>query len=80
MRYIRECNKNPEPLKWTFDDPTRHITADSPDSVDYGQTHDVKSLYVAGASLLPASIGYNPSETVYALASYISDHIVKAHA
>ncbi|UUZ68799.1 GMC oxidoreductase [Polaromonas sp. P2-4] len=45
-----------------------------------GETHDVKNLYVAYASLLPTSIGYNPSETVYALASYISDHIVKAHA
>lgn len=30
-------------------------------------------------SLLPTSIGYNPSETVYALASYISDRIIKAH-
>ena len=46
----------------------------------YGETHDVKNLYVADASLLPTSIGYNPSETVYALASYISDRIVKAHA
>lgn len=45
----------------------------------YGETHDVKNLYVADASLLPTSIGYNPSETVYALASYISDNIVKAH-
>ena len=46
----------------------------------YGETHDVKNLYVADASLLPTSIGYNPSETVYALASYISDQIVKRHA
>ncbi|TXT41160.1 MAG: glucose-methanol-choline oxidoreductase, partial [Comamonadaceae bacterium] len=46
----------------------------------YGETHDVKNLYVADASLLPTSIGYNPSETVYALASYISERIVKAHA
>ena len=45
----------------------------------YGETHDVKNLYIADASLLPTSIGYNPSETVYALASYISDHIVKRH-
>lgn len=41
-----------------------------------GETHDVKQLYVVDASLLPTSIGYNPSETVYALASYISDRIV----
>jgi choline dehydrogenase-like flavoprotein len=43
----------------------------------HGQTHDVRRLYVADASLLPTSIGYNPSETVYALASYISDRIVQ---
>jgi transposase len=34
MRYIRQYNKNPKPLKWTFADPSRHITADSSDSVD----------------------------------------------
>ena len=42
----------------------------------YGETHEVKNLFVADASLLPTSIGYNPSETVYALASYISDRII----
>lgn len=45
-----------------------------------GETHDVRNLYVADASLLPTSIGYNPSETVYALASYIADQINAAHA
>ncbi len=45
-----------------------------------GETHDVKNLYVMDASLLPTSIGYNPSETVYALATYISDQINQAHA
>lgn len=44
-----------------------------------GETHDVKNLYIVDASLLPTSIGYNPSETVYALASYISDQINAAH-
>jgi len=44
-----------------------------------GETHDVKRLYVVDASLLPTSIGYNPSETVYALAHYISDRINAAH-
>lgn len=29
MRYIRQYNKNPKPLKWTFADPSRRITADS---------------------------------------------------
>jgi len=45
-----------------------------------GETHDVKNLYIADASLLPTSIGYNPSETVYALANYISDQISAAHS
>ena len=45
-----------------------------------GETHDVKRLYIADASLLPTSTGYNPSETVYALAHYISDAINAAHA
>lgn len=40
-----------------------------------GETHDVKRLYVMDASVLPTSIGYNPSETVYALASYFCDQI-----
>lgn len=45
-----------------------------------GETHDVKNLYVLDASILPTSIGYNPSETVYALANYISDQINEAHS
>lgn len=34
MRYIRQYNNNPKPLKWTYADPTRRITANSSDSVD----------------------------------------------
>lgn len=41
----------------------------------HGETHDVKGLYVADASLLPTSIIVNPQVTVYALASYISNEI-----
>lgn len=55
-------------------DPTRTVVNPR------GETHDVKNLYVMDASLLPTSIGYNPSETVYALATYISDQINQAHA
>lgn len=44
-----------------------------------GETHDVRNLYVVDASILPTSIGYNPSETVYALANYISDRINEKH-
>ncbi|WP_238366142.1 FAD-dependent oxidoreductase [Mesobacterium pallidum] len=44
-----------------------------------GETHDVQNLYVVDGSLLPTSIGYNPSETIYALANYIADQINAAH-
>jgi hypothetical protein len=25
MKYIRECNKNPKPVKWTYSDLSRRI-------------------------------------------------------
>jgi transposase len=34
MRYIRQHNKNPKPIRWKYADPTRRITADFKDSVD----------------------------------------------
>lgn len=34
MQYIREYNKNPKPLKWTFADPSRRITTGSYDPVE----------------------------------------------
>jgi choline dehydrogenase-like flavoprotein len=45
----------------------------------HGESHDVKNLYVADASLLPTSTGYNTQESTYALSTYVSDQIVKAH-
>lgn len=60
---------------------TCRMAADPSKSVvnPYGETHDVKRLYIPDASILPASIGYNPSETVYALATYIADKIIEAN-
>ena len=34
MRYIRQYNKDPKPLKWKYADPTRRITSTSSDSLD----------------------------------------------
>jgi len=34
MRYIRQYNKDPKPLKWKYADPTRRITSNSSDSVN----------------------------------------------
>ena len=81
-RVIGALRNEPARYKYTSFHPqgTCRMGADPERSVvnPYGETHDVKRLYVVDASLLPTSIGYNPSETVYALASYISDQIVAA--
>ena len=83
-RVIGALKNEPARYKYTSFHPqgTCRMGRDAKTTVvnPYGETHDVKNLYVADASLLPTSIGYNPSETVYALASYISDRIVRAHA
>jgi transposase len=34
MRYIRQYNKSPKPLKWVYSDPSRRITPDFSDSTD----------------------------------------------
>lgn len=53
--------------------------ADASQSVvnPWGETHDVKRLFVADASLFPTSISVNPQVTVYALSNYIADYILK---
>ncbi|MBT0963836.1 GMC family oxidoreductase [Denitromonas iodatirespirans] len=82
-RVIDGLKNQPARYRYTSFHPqgTCRMGADRTTSVvnPRGETHDVKNLYVADASLLPTSIGYNPSETVYALASYISDQINAAH-
>lgn len=39
--------------------------------------HDVPNLFVVDGSVFPTSLGVNPSETIYALASYASGLIAK---
>jgi hypothetical protein len=34
MRYIRQYNKNPKPLKWKYDNPANRIRCNSSGSVD----------------------------------------------
>lgn len=41
----------------------------------FGESHDVKRLFVADASVFPNSPGVNPQETIMAIAAYIADHI-----
>ncbi len=80
---IDSLRNEPARYRYTSFHPqgTCRMGADPATSVvnPYGETHDVKRLYISDASLLPTSIGYNPSETVYALSSYIADGIIKAN-
>ncbi|RLT97992.1 GMC family oxidoreductase [Ketobacter sp.] len=61
---------------------TMRMGADPTNSVvnPYGETHDVKGLFVCDASLFPTSIIVNPQESVYALSNYIADHILQDQA
>ncbi len=81
---IDGLNNEPARYRYTSFHPqgTCRMGADPKTTVvsPMGETHEVKNLYIVDASLLPTSIGYNPSETVYALAHYISDQINRAHA
>ncbi|UTW01756.1 GMC family oxidoreductase [Amphritea atlantica] len=80
---IDQLKNEPARYRYTSFHPqgTCRMGADPANSVvnPYGESHDVKKLYISDASLLPTSIGYNPSETVYALSSYIADEIIKAN-
>ncbi len=51
-------------------DPTKSVVG--PD----GRMHDLDNVYVVDASLFPTTLLVNPQETVYAMASYLSDRIV----
>ena len=41
-----------------------------------GETHDVKGLFVADASLFPTSVLVNPQMSVYAMSNYIADNLL----
>lgn len=43
----------------------------------YGRTHDIPNLYIAGASTFVTSGGSNPTNTVMALAARTADHLIE---
>jgi choline dehydrogenase-like flavoprotein len=45
-----------------------------------GETHAVRDLYVADASLFPSASGVNPMLTVAALAHYVAQHLKHRYA
>ncbi len=61
---------------------TMRMGSDSKQAVvnPYGESHDVKGLFVSDASLFPTSIIVNPQQTVYAMSHYIADHILQDKA
>ena len=61
---------------------TMRMGADAKHSVvnPMGESHDVKGLFVADASLFPTSIIVNPQQTVYAMSHYIADHVLEDKA
>jgi choline dehydrogenase-like flavoprotein len=43
----------------------------------FGETHDVANLFIADGSLLPTSTPSNPTLTLQALATRVSDRIAE---
>ena len=56
---------------------TARMGKDSSNSVvnKYGESHDVKNLYIVDSSIFVTSGGVNPCSTLQALSLYISEHI-----
>ena len=46
----------------------------------WGETHDVKNLFVADASVFPGPVGCNPMVSIMTLASRTAAHILEARA
>lgn len=81
---IDSLKNDPARYRYTSFHPqgTCRMGADAKRSVvnPYGESHDVKNLYIVDASILPTSHGYPTSLSVYAISTYIAEHINKAHA
>ena len=69
---------------WTGPQAAMHIMGgtimgDDPASSvcnDFGQTHDISNLVIAGSGLFPTSGGVNPTFTIHALAARSSEHLL----
>ena len=55
------CRMGSDPARSVVDQRLRH--------------HAVENLFVVDGSVFPTSLGVNPMESIYALASWASDHV-----
>ena len=69
-QHLRMVSYHPQGSCRMGADPARSVVGPN------GETHDVRGLFVADASLIPTSTLVNPQTTVYAMASYIADHML----
>ncbi|MAR93078.1 MAG: glucose-methanol-choline oxidoreductase [Pseudomonadales bacterium] len=67
---LRMVSYHPQGTMRMGSDPARSVVN------PYGESHQVKGLFVSDASLFPTSIIVNPQESVYALSHYIAEHIL----
>lgn len=70
----------PPPFHLSTHEVGMHRMGEDPSSsvVDiYGQSHECSQLYVVGGGQFPTYGGYNPTQTIMALAFMTSDHIMK---
>jgi len=52
-------------------DPKKSVTGPT------GETHDIKNLFIADAGVFPTSLGVNPQETIWAMATRIAENIAR---
>jgi gluconate 2-dehydrogenase alpha chain len=55
-----------------------HVMSDDPAqgvANRYGQSFEVPNLFLVGGGVFPTYCGYNPTETIQALAFWAADHI-----
>jgi choline dehydrogenase-like flavoprotein len=71
---LRVVSYHPQGTARMGNDPTRSVVN------PWGETHEVKRLFVADASLFPTSMIVNPQLSVYGMAGYVADQVLTRYA
>lgn len=78
---VEDLSLAPNTILFTSYHPqgTCRMGLDSHKSVvnEFGETHDVKGLFITDASIFPGTTLVNPQMTVYMLSNFITDRILK---